>query len=157
MSKSAVEFIAPTKALIQELTANMRPGDIEEVWLSDRFTPEQAVSASLRYSDKTLLAVAGGTPLMLFGVARSCLLSEVGVPWGLGSTALDGYQRELAALSRPVIQMMRQGCTRLENFVHAGNIASVRWLRSCRFDVEPAAPFGWSGALFHRFSMAGVP
>ena len=76
-----------------------------------------------------------------------------GSPWLLGSVAMMQHIRNLVPLAAPYIAEMRRLYPVLENHVHADNRVAVRWLRAVGFVLEPAAPYGLHGALFHRFTM----
>ncbi len=99
--------------------------------------------------------MADEIPLAVFGVARNSMLSLRGSPWLIGSTPIAFYGRDVARLSRPMVNYLRGGYTVLENWVHADNMVSVRWLKGCGFTIDPAEPHGPFGAMFHRFWMSG--
>jgi hypothetical protein len=151
----AVEFVKPYIELLEEIADGMRPADVEEVRLSHGHSPLAALEASVRSSPLVCyVAVDDGRPLCAFGVGGRPLAVK-GSPWLLGHERLGDYRRELARLSRPMVQMMSARFSLLENWVHADNVVSVRWLKACGFTLEPAAPFGAQGAMFHRFWMKG--
>lgn len=152
----AVNFVAPTDALLAQIADGMRPADAQEVFLSHGHDPLRALQGSVRQSSLFSYVAVDGTdgPLCAFGVGGRPL-AFTGSPWLLGHRNLDKHRRELARLSRPMIQVMAARFSLLENWVHADNVVSVRWLKACGFTLEPAAPFGARGALFHRFWMKG--
>lgn len=156
MLKSEVRYGPPTATALERLAGEMRPVDREEVRLSHGLEPGPALEMSVAASVRCRLAEDDLGPLAVFGVGAH-MLSPVGSPWCLGSYRLDGYRREFARVSRPIVAWMRPGFERLENWVYSGNIVSIRWLRSCGFILDPALPYGPAGALFHRFYMKGDP
>ena len=130
----------------------MRPADALEVRLSSGATPREAVFRSVDSSPVVkVVALLDEDPVAVFGVGATSLLSERGSPWLLGTSRLALCRRELAARSRAIVCEMAGRYRLLENYVHADNVTSVRWLASCGFRLEPAAPYGVAGALFHRF------
>lgn len=151
----AVNFVRPTYLLLKQIAEGMRPADVEEVRLSHGHDPLEAICASADASPLVCyVAMDGQDPICAFGVGGRPLAVK-GSPWLLGHTRLESRRRELAVLSRPVVQMMAARFSLLENWVHSDNVVSVRWLKACGFTLEPAAPFGAHGALFHRFWMKG--
>ena len=151
-----VEFVRPTEELILAAARTMRPADVREVWLSHHDGPERALRSSVAASPRLCAAmVAPEGPVCLFGVG-SLLLSGRGSPWLLGTELMARYRREVAVRSRPAVAYMRRRWRTLENWVHADNIVSVRWLEACGFTLEDPAPFGPEGAPFRRFWMQGA-
>jgi hypothetical protein len=155
MSKSDLRFVEPTTGYLVTLAREMRDEDVKEIRLSHQHTPLTGLRASVAASDKSWVALAGQSPIAAFGVGGASMLSLVGSPWFLGSKALRAYRSEFGRLSRPMVERLRADYALLENWVHADNLVSVRWLRSCGFTIEPATPFGPYGALFHRFWIDG--
>ncbi len=156
MSKPEVKFAKPTHDLVRVLASNMRGCDRTEVWLSHGYTPLEAAQISVGKSkSECYAAVAGDVLLAIFGVGKASPLALTGCPWFLGTEELAAYHPEMAKLSQPVIEYFRGGYTRLENYVHDGNVVSIRWLKRCGFTIEPEQPYGPYGALFHRFWMPG--
>lgn len=149
-----VKFIRPTEEAIVAVAQGMRAADTVEVWLSSHHSPETALRRSVDESPvMCLAAVAPEGPLCIFGVGSS-LLSDTGSPWMLGTDLLDhGYRRFLAAHSRRFVAAMRHRWSRLENWVHADNLRSVRWLEACGFTLGPPESFGAESALFRHFWM----
>ena len=149
-----VRFVKPTDELVAAVAADLREADKLEVWLSHRHDPADAVAASIASSPLIrYVAVDDQGPICAFGVGALGLLSDHGAPWLLGTRRLDEHLRQLARMSRPMVTMMRQRYRTLENWVHAGNLTSVRWLKACGFTIEEPASWGACGAHFHRFWM----
>ena len=151
---SVIEITPTVDPDLPALAAALRPEDAREVWLSHRHTPAEALRASVRGSVLCWTARDATGPFAAFGLGGAPL-ALTGAPWMLGTTRLSLYARDLARHSRPWVRYMRQAVVLLENWVWADNMTSVRWLRSCGFTLEPAAPFGPFGAPFHRFWMKG--
>lgn len=120
-------------------------GDVERtVLLSLRITPG-AMGAFTR----------AGEAICYWGAAPMNLLSEVAVPWLLGTDLLSRPLFARTALRRARLEV-RGYCEQyrlLVNYVDARNTPSIRWLRRVGFTIEPAAPHGVAGLPFHRFYM----
>lgn len=149
----APEFVRPTPALLAELAQTMRPEDQAEAWLAAHLDPLAALIHSTGGYGPSAVVMAAGRPIAAFGVGVARPLSSTGHPWMLGSTHLEAYSRDFARQSRPIVRRMHEAFPCLVNWVLAANVVHVRWIRSCGFVLEPAAPFGVEGALFHRFTM----
>lgn len=146
--------LAPaTPALLAALAPRLREADKTELWLSHQNTPEQALRHALKLSVWAYCLVGPEGPIAAFGLGGAPM-SVICSPWALAAD--PGPSRaDWGRFSRPVITKMRRDVELLENWVHAGNIVSIRWLRSCGFTLDAAAPYGALGAPFHRFWMKG--
>ncbi len=154
MLTSELKLAVPTAGDVLTVAGGMRESDQTEVWLSHKYAPLEALQVSLARSKRDSYVVLAGTePIAIFGVAIGSLLANTGVPWLLGTNGMEKHRAELGRMSRPIARYFRGGYSRLENYVRAGNIRSVRWLEGCGFTVEPEAPFGPFGAGFRKFWM----
>lgn len=135
---------------------HLRQTDADEVRLSHGHDPHGAVRYAAENSWWTQALVMDDEPICVFGVGRRSWLGTVGSPWLLGTPGMAVHRRTVLKLSRPLVQQMRQGVSLLENWVWAGNMQSIKWLRFCGFTVEPPQAFGLENAPFHRFYMKGL-
>lgn len=126
---------------ILHLAANMRPADRREVWASHRHTPYEALALSLDRSERAWTALIDGQPALMWGVAREKgWKRDQGIPWLLATGELERQgAREFIRLSRDYVRLLQKGFRRLENYVHAENEISIRWLSWCGFTVEVEA------------------
>ena len=148
-----VEFKAPTPEAIKFIADNMRKADADEVWASNRFTPLEALKLSVKKSNKSAVAYDGDIPLVVFGIVSIGFLSDVGVPWLLGTEQATKYVREFAKYSQGVVDEMMDNHTRLVNHVYVNNKVSIRWLKRLGFIIEDPKPLKTTGEMFHRFYM----
>lgn len=124
------------------LAANMRAADRREVWAANRHTPYEALALSLEYSPRAWTAFIDEQPALMWGVAeeRGLIRRRSGRPWLLATDELERQgAREFIRRSRAYVEKMRAGYRRLENYVHADNERSRRWLAWCGFTVEEEA------------------
>lgn len=127
-------------AHIPVIAADMREADRIEVWASHRHAPAQALASSLEKSEMAWTCLVDGVPAFMWGVARrGSLISYRGSPWLLGTPAIHRVRREFLRQCPAYVERMQARFPRLENFVHAKNRLSVRWLRWMGFTVETAA------------------
>ncbi len=144
-------IVPADKAHLLPLAAGMRAADRREVWASHRNVPYEALSRSLKTSERAWTALLDGRPMVMWGVARlGSIMSEVGTPWLLGTDDLKKCWLELLRQSRPWVERMQEGYRRLENYVHHDNRLSIRWLLWCGFRVEPEETI-FHGEVFHKF------
>lgn len=147
-----LRFRTPHVSDLVELAARLRPADRTELEACNHFDPLGAVMHSMTLSSLCWSVREGDTLLAIFGVCPLPGHPGVGTPWMLGTTALGPqHRRPLIELPAPYIARMIEAYPRLVNYVHAGNMPALRWLRRLGFTLDAAAPFGPNGALFHRF------
>jgi hypothetical protein len=148
------KIVPATPALLRQVAEDLRPSDRIEVWLSHQHRPQQALEHAAKLSVWTFCVVDDEGPLAAFGLGGRPM-STVCSPWLLGTTRALSAWRAWARFSRPIVQMMTKDVELLENYVHAGNMQSVRWLAQCGFTLDDPKPYGALGAPFHRFWMRG--
>ena len=151
-----VEARAATDADARRLASEMRAADRREVWLSHGHTPAEAAHVSIDRSMWALACYWDGGLLCIIGVGGA-LWGRTRAPWMLGTDRIAARPWPILRHSRPVVQEMRRGAERLENWTHAGNILARRWLAWCGFTVHEPEPYGAFGAPFCRFEMEGLP
>ena len=136
---------------IQPIAANMRAADRREVWASHRHTPFDALHYSLKHSERAWTAFIDEEPVLMWGVGRQgCILNDTGSPWLLGADGLKPGEKEFIRQSRRWVKLMQEGYERLENYVHAENRLSIRWLTWCGFEMSKE-PTQFHGEDFYFF------
>lgn len=142
----------------EAIVASLRPADAAELWASNRTTGAECMAFGMRYGDQSWAGTVDGEPVCMFGVVPASLLGRVGVPWMVGTTAMDRLRVQKALLheSRPALQAMFSRYDVLANVVDARNAAAIRWLRWLGFTVsDEAVPYGPDRQPFHTFHMRG--
>lgn len=118
----------------QELAANMRQADIEEVALLGR-TPLQALTEGM---DGAMVGTVNGRPLAMFGtIPYLTVLSEIGCIWLLGSKDVPKHRMAFLRFSREYVALMREQFDVLCNFADERNALAVRWLKWLGFEFPP--------------------
>lgn len=93
-----------------------------------------------------------GEPAGLFGVAH--VSDELGVPWMLGTPALERAPKQLTKLGRAYVHLMSNKYATLLNYVDARSLKSVYWLARLGFTVHAQTePYGVFDLPFHRFGI----
>ena len=145
-------IVPATPEHIPHLAANMRGSDRREVWASHRHTPQEALEASLACSDLAWTCCVQSVPAFMWGVARQgAMTSFTGVPWLLGTPRMYAVRRDFLRHCLVYVNAMQEAFPLLENYVHAENQASVRWLEWCGFTVEREIPELINDEDFYRF------
>lgn len=137
---------------VEAIAANLRNADIEEIHGStghrDYLT---IVRHGAEASDMLWTIEVDGEPAGLFGVTPA---SGFGVPWMLGTPALERAPKQLTKLGRAYVRLMNQKYATLLNYVDARSLKSVYWLARLGFTVQKETePYGAFGLPFHRFGM----
>ena len=146
--------IVPTSEdYVKELSLSMRKPDVEEIWAAGHLTPKQAIFLSLGVSSNDGTALVNGKVMCMFGVGMLSILSNIGVPWMLGTSLMDEHAHHFLRKSRKWINKVKEEYPLLINYVDARNVMSIRWLKWMGFKMFPAEPYGAQGLPFHRFEM----
>ena len=133
------EILPAAPEHIPAIAADMREADRREVWASHRHSPAEALEHSLSRSELAWTCLVSGVPAFMWGVCRlGSLISFKGAPWLLGTPAITGVSREFLRQSPAYVARMQARFPRLENYVHAENRLSVRWLKWCGFILDDA-------------------
>ena len=135
-----------------EMAANMREADRDEVWAAAHVTPKQAVRHSLLGSRDSQAGLVDGRTVCLFGVGSSTALGY-GVPWMLATDELERHQVAFLRRCRGAVEEMRRDYVMLRNWVDARNEKAIKWLGWLGFEVHDPEPFGIDQLPFHMFEM----
>ncbi len=153
MSPSVIKFKQCTQCAIEYVADNMRTADVVEITAASGTPPLLTLNNGVDASMLSAVAYANDEPIAVLGLVSRGLLSDTGVPWLLGTHSAMKHKRAFLQESPPVIAEMLRHTSKLENWVHAKNKTSIRWLKWLGFTIDEPVPFGVSGELFHRFHM----
>lgn len=154
MTQNRYNIREPHAGDFELLAAHMRERDKEEAWASSHMAPLEAIIHSVKVSrDTTRVGTVDDTPVCIFGVQPPSLLGTVACPWMLGTDGVDLNSLAFLKRSKRWVRAASLEYPKMENFVDARNIASIRWLRWVGFTVYASAPWGRDGLLFHRFDL----
>ena len=148
-----VEFRYATPDDVEELIANLREADRQELIASDG-DPAEAVRRSVRESVWAVSCVIKGKLAAINGVAPiDGLLGSRGSPWMLGTPVIDRHPSVLVRASRWYVDVMLDQYPHLLNFMDARNTRSIRWLKGLGFTIHPAYVFNGRTHPFHLFEL----
>lgn len=132
-----ITWEVPDLSMIQHVVKNMRPSDVEEVWLSAGMTPGDIVNHLVMQSDVVFVALADGVPVYMFGGSSGTMLDyETGTCWGLGTKWLDSHGITYAKLTKA-------GWKLLWDSLPVVNVFKCRILSSAHKTIRWAE---WAGA-----------
>jgi hypothetical protein len=150
--------------LAKLIVREVRPGDLETIAAGLRTADVDEIHASAGHRDALAVLRTGadmsamlwtievdGEPAGLFGVTPA---ADIGVPWMLGTPALERAPKQLTKLGRRYVHLMNAKYATLLNYVDARSLKSVYWLARLGFTVNAETePYGAFGMPFHRFGM----
>lgn len=148
-----IKFVKPTGKLVEQIALTMRKEDALEVYLSHGKNPFDSLMDSWRISDYSVIITDDDTPLCMYGLVKTTIMTGAGVPWMLSSTEVLKHVKTLLPKSKDVVAEMLTVCTRLSNHVHCDNKMSIRWLKWLGFTMEEPQFYGVHNELFHRFNL----
>lgn len=139
----------PAQWMVDHVAANLRWADDLECRFAYGISGAMALQdAAVQSEILNCICADNGEPLGLAGVNGSVI-------WLLatdGITATPGRRLALALGGRRWVDSLlrsRDGA-RLENWVLAANVESIRWLRAMGFTIDTAEPMGRSCQLFRH-------
>lgn len=136
---------------------NIRMSDRREIYYLSTLAPWAAIKSTAALRVAGWACLLDGKPVCIFGVNRKTMISDIGVPWLLGTDGLDAYGVLLAMQSRVYIDRMAECFPLLENFALAENRSTLRYLKWLGFAMDDPAPAGPFGASFVRFYRGREP
>lgn len=135
------------------IAANARQADIDELWAQGRSSPLRALRYGMKVCPRARTGLLDGEPVCMFGVTPYSILRGQGVPWMVGTRALEGLsaQKALLRVSEQVMGGWMGEYSLLFNFVDQRNVAAHRWLRWLGFTLRDPVPYGPDHLPFHPF------
>lgn len=153
MEKTSTMALQTVPDDLTRMFGKIRKKDREEVNAVTLRSADAALVHGLDSSVCCWTVFHDGEPIAVFGVTRSGLLSNKGVPWMLSTDGVLKVRRTYVRHTKEFIREMflRTGFDYLENWVAADNLVSIKWLRWSGFHVGEPQPYGFKGESFCRF------
>jgi len=129
----------------------MRKEDRDELWILGRTLPSDAIETSIRVSNEAYIVYVSEKPAAVFG-ASIPVLGDVGVPWFLGTRAVDDHATEYMRKGREFTAHLLTQCERLENIALKSNRRTLVFLSRMGFVIGQAFRTA-TGAEAVRFTM----
>lgn len=154
MAVDRVQFWPATQADVEHVARNLRAADRAELLAMHGPGSDMVAllhqSAGITPGLTAMLAADTGEPLCVFGVAP-IPGTLAGCPWMLGTDRAQRFGRELVVHGRAYVERWAKEFTSLQNFVHAENTRSIRWLQALGFHVGEHQVVGGFGGVFRHF------
>lgn len=142
-----------TDADIEYLAENLRDIDRREVAAVTGRSVKAAIISGSRMSDYCRVGCADGVPFCIYGVRRMSATSDSGIIWMLATDDLPKHAIKFGRECGNEVRKMLDGFKLVENWCHADNKITIRWLKWLGFTFKDAAPYGKMGEPFHHFYM----
>lgn len=148
-------IVLASQELIDKMKGRLRHSDELECGASCGKRGDDAMQESYNLSEACWVGISNGLPVCVFGVVRTSILSNTGVPWLLATPEFEEEGLDIVRASKTYASLMRKHFRLLVNFVDARQEKSIKWLRWLGFTIEPSQPYGVAGLPFHKFWMKG--
>lgn len=149
-----LEFRYPTEQDILWITEHLTEADRVELFAGGHKSVEKVIRDAVRKSKACIVAVYEDKPLTIYGLYKSSVLGNGGIPWMLTTHQSKQYRREYMVYTRLVIDEMLEECDVLSNYVHAKNRISIKWLKALGFTIDEPEENPITKELFHRFHLS---
>jgi hypothetical protein len=139
------------KAVADDIIAvgpRLRGADVAELAAFPGLEPALAMMDAFDSSSSAWTLEVFGRPEAMFGVCPASAVHGVGVPWFLGTPALDSIPFPMVRLGRSVVKLMLQTYPTLRNVVDARYGKALRWAQLIGFELGEPIPIGKNGELF---------
>jgi hypothetical protein len=147
------EFLPARREHAEELAANMRPDDVQEVRRSHGHSPLEAVLHAMEESDFSVALLIDGQVAAVAGVApfekTGFLDDDVGCAWMLTSHVVNRKPKAFLRACEAGVDAFLKRYPVLANAVDAKYARALKWAEWLGFDVRAAVHHGPEGALFH--------
>jgi hypothetical protein len=140
-----------TEADAEYLATRLRAIDVREISAVSGRSPRASLISGVRGSEYCKAGVADGEVVCLYGVRRLSVWEDDCVIWMLGTDDLPKHAVRFIRDCRSEVVSMVQQFKFVENWCHAENKTTIRWLKWLGFKIEEAAPYGRKDELFHHF------
>ena len=136
-----------------DLFWRMRKSDIHEIWASHHATPKDALKRGFKNSFLCLSILINNKVIAMFGISTEYLMGERATIWLLAAPELEQIKLRFLKHSRKFVDMFLEYYPILENYVHANNRASIKWLKFLRAEIDDPKHYGVENELFHYFKL----
>lgn len=147
------QIVPATAEHIESMLPHVRQADVDEFLATNGWSPRRVLETGLKTSTFCCAGIINGKVVTIFGVAPASMIGGSGIPWLVGTDALEKYQRTFLRRCGKVVNAMLTVYPYLENYVDARNNAARVWLHWLGFTLEEPKPYGIHSLPFHRFHM----
>lgn len=147
------QIVPATAEHIEAMLPYVRQADVNEFLATNGWGPRRVLETGLRTSTFCCAGLVNGEVVTIFGVAPASMIGGSGIPWLVGTDALEKYQRTFLRRCGKVVNAMLTVYPYLENYIDARNHVARAWLNWLGFTIEEPKPYGIQRLPFHRFHM----
>jgi hypothetical protein len=145
------EIVTARHEHIMTIAMSVRDEDRREMFDYLLLSPTEALERSYAVSRLAWTGLLDNEPVCMFGVAPSSPLSDTGLVWMIGTTALDKHAPAFLRRNKKMVATMLSAYPRLENYVAEYNVKSIAWLKWLGFEFGEPEPIGLFKKLFIKF------
>ena len=147
-----VKFTEPTQEQLLYIADHLKKDDYREiVGLSGRTCVRDNLLLCARCSQWARVALFDGVPVAAFGVYPTNPFAKVGCIWMLTTEVTQRHKYYTGKKSRAGIQALLQDWDILWNYVDAGNVQTIQWLKWMGATVGEPEPLPPYGCLYRYF------
>jgi len=141
--KPVVGIITATLEHAADLAPRLRRDDKWEVMVSSGLNSLDALTQSIQFSEMAWTAMLNGKPEICWGVCKFPPDPSMGIVWLLSSEELYRIPGRFMKETAIYLSKMLEVFDTLFNYVHIGNIKSIKWLEANNFQaVETIEKYG---------------
>lgn len=147
-------------AQVHNISLSLRDNDFDEVFASTGDSPHYAILEGWKTSlRKWIMLNKNNEAVAVLGVVPvDGILSDIGIPWLLGTDGLTKMKKFFIKSSKIVIKEMLKHFKILVNFVDSRYDKAIKWLKWCGFILDENATYNptFNGVLFYRYYMRSI-
>ncbi len=138
-----IKIVPATEEHAIDLAPRLRRDDKWEVMCSSGLASLPALTQSVQFSDYCWTALLDGRPEIMWGVCKFPPDPSMGIVWLLSSEELYRIPGRFMKETAIYLSKMLKVFDTLFNYVHTGNIKSIKWLEANSFQaVETVEKYG---------------
>ncbi len=141
---------------IYQLAHKVRQADIDELMDGFGVNQYEALRVSLSMSTHAWAGMIDDDVVCMFGVSPYSLLGSKGMPWFIGSDAVEEHQMAFLRRNKRYVKKMNKAFPYMLNWVDARNTVAIGWLKWLGFKIYEPKPWGIKGMPFHKFDMGDL-
>jgi len=147
----AIHLAAKAPERLEELAAELRPGDLKECEGFGFSGPLHALTRSVEVSDAAWVATVDDEVLAAWGVRLESTLTGLASVWLLTGTAVDRHRRVFLRLSKAALSWILMGYPKIFAMIDADYTQAIRWAGWLGFLLSD--PITWNGRRWYRAEM----
>lgn len=125
------------------IVPHLRAKDVEDIRAAYGDDVQKALLWALAHSPLAWAAMDAEGVIVIWGVGRTSLLADVGVPWLVGTDRLvKKYRKPFLRLVDLFMDLIVEQFPKLEGYQRLKDAERLRWLQWCGFKFKKSEPCG---------------